>query len=102
MLDIKYLADRRDLAAATGIALEVLDLYRPVLTELDVIDDGGEDCWVCAVDGALIELQWYGRTVDGTYVTDSCCRGCVGRALILGDVDPHQPVTVEYLPLEAS
>jgi hypothetical protein len=103
MLNVNVRANRTVLAAATGIAVTVLDEYRPALVELDVIDDGGEDCGVCQVDGAVVEVNWYGKTEShGEDVTGQCCRGCVDRALTLADVYVDGPTTLEYLPLDAS
>lgn len=103
MLDMRLKADRRELADRTGIAVEVLDMYRPALTELDAIDDGGEDCRVCDTVGAVVEVHWYGADDRGYLVDGQCCRACVGTALELDDVDPNQPtpVEIEYLPLVA-
>lgn len=101
MLDMKLKADRRELADRSGIAVEVLDMYRPALTELDAIDDGGEDCQVCALVGAVVEVHWYGSDDRAVPVDGQCCRQCVRSALALGAVDPYQPVEIEYLPLVA-
>jgi hypothetical protein len=100
MLDMKFMADRRQLADLTGIALEVLDEYRPVLAEIGRLDDQDADCDVCSVDGAKLAVQWYGRTRGREeQVYGACCRSCVGRALGLEDVDPYGTVELEYLPL---
>lgn len=101
MLDMRLKADRRELADRSGIAVEVLDMYRPALTELDAVDDGGGDCQVCALVGAVVEVHWYGADDRGYLVDGQCCRVCVGKALELDDVDPYQPVEFEYLPLVA-
>lgn len=100
MLNVKFMADRAQLAELTGIALEVLDEYRPVLAERATVDDGGEDCPVCDVEGAKVAVHWYGRTGSAPVPVDgSCCRSCVGPALALTDVDPYGRVELEYLPL---
>lgn len=99
MLDVKSRASRLVLAELTGLPLAVLSEYRPTLTELDAIDDGGADCQVCDTEAAAVEVQWYGRTRDGEPVTGACCRSCVGQALAHGDVDPYEPVELEHLPL---
>lgn len=87
------------LAAKTGIPADVLYRFRPKLTDLDAIDDGGEGCGVCADEGAFIEVHWYGRNGDGEDMENGCCRGCLGRALIAADVDPDYPVEIAYLPV---
>lgn len=98
MLDMKVKADRRELAERTGIAVAVLDEFRPTLVELDAVDDGGEDCRVCG-EFAPVEVNLYGKTNDSVDVNAQCCRSCVGKALSLNAVDPYQPVEIEYLPL---
>ncbi|HEV2931262.1 MAG TPA: hypothetical protein VGW74_21480 [Propionibacteriaceae bacterium] len=101
MLDMRLRGDRRELADRTGIAVEVLDEYRPKLFVRDRVEDGGEDCPVCAVLDAVVEVHWYGADDRGYLVEGSCCRACVGAALAADDVDPNQPtpVEIEYLPL---
>jgi hypothetical protein len=100
MLDMKFMADRRQLAELTGIAIEVLDEYRPTLTELDRMDNHGEDCGACCRESAVVEVQWYGRTRGREeQVSGACCRSCVGGALALEDVDPYGTVELEFLPL---
>jgi hypothetical protein len=101
--DMKLATDRRELAELTGIAVSVLNQYRPKLMELPQLNNYAEDCTVCDTVGAVVAVNWYGWTVNAAAspepVSGQCCRSCVGRALQLEDADPYAPVELEYLPL---
>jgi hypothetical protein len=100
MLTTKTAEGRQELAKQAGLDSMMLDEYRPVLTVLDVIDDGGEECKVCMEEGAFVAVNFYGRTTGSEQdAYGTSCRACVKRALELAEVDPYGRVEIEYLPL---
>lgn len=60
----------------------LLDGVRPLVVEIGELDNGGEPCTLCQLEGHVVELQVYGTDiVDGENVERECCRGCMATAV---------------------
>ena len=63
----------------------------------DQIDNHGDDCPVCQLEGRTIECNVYVPTDDGDGVLVSACRCCApGAALDHPELDPRRDAIVEY------
>jgi hypothetical protein len=66
-------------------------------TMVDRVDNQGEPCDHCAIEGRFVDATVYGLMADGRMagllVTINCCVHCV--PVIIASMDPTESVTVE-------
>jgi hypothetical protein len=72
---------RVSVAETYRLDLSVLEELLPVVCEITALDNAGEPCEYCQVDGQVVELQVYGQAGEHDEpVNRECCRACLRSA----------------------
>lgn len=78
-----------------GVDAAVVREYRPVIVSMSDLDNAGEPCTVCQLEGRTVEVQW---RAERSQQWGETCRPCLPRQLQLaGILSDDGPLTLEVL-----
>ena len=82
---------------------DVLSSYLIRYVAVDTVDNQGEPCEKCGLNGARVECNIYAYDMDGNQLTADACSECVFPMIDeVWDTDPTRIVLVERIPTEVA